>query len=150
MNGAASMSQTPSGTNLAAPRAARSEAGKSTSTRVGLPPRTRAQISQEILESVKGISLPVVRASLGYRIAILALAVLLVAISLMFAALIGFLLWLVVWHLYQTFATLKIGPYFVFHAPLAILGGLLLVLLLKPIFFRRRDDMSDVLVLRQE
>src|SRR6184192_1227512 len=79
-----------------------------------------------------------------------ALLAFLVLIPLAYLALLAFLGWLFVWHVYQAFASLSAGPYFLFHLPMALLGGLLTLFLIKPVFFRRHSDDDAVLTLTRE
>src|SRR5438067_2129761 len=86
----------------------------------------------------------------GYGLAMGALVAFLVLIPLAYLALLAFLAWLFVWHVYQAIASLSAGPYFLFHLPMALLGGLLTLFLIKPVFFRRHSDDDAVLTLTRE
>jgi Zn-dependent protease with chaperone function len=83
----------------------------------------------------------------GYAGAMWLLATGLTLIPLVYFGLLAFLAYLVLWHGYETLATLSEGPYFLFHAPMALLGGLLLVFLIKPVFFRKKSKDSALLAL---
>src|SRR3954465_14212554 len=76
----------------------------------------------------------------GYATGLAMLAAFLVLIGLLYVALVAFLAWLFSWHVYQGLASLGQGPYFIFHFPMAVLGGLLVCFLVKPVFFRDKSD----------
>jgi hypothetical protein len=107
----------------------------------------RADIPDRVIEALE-ITVPPSRISTAYRAALAMLGVALVMIAAAFAALLAFMAWLVVWHLLGAVVSLSQGPYFIFHIPMAMLGLLLLVLLLKPLFFRPKstDDRAVRLV----
>lgn len=86
----------------------------------------------------------------AYGFAMGALAVALVLIPLAYLALVAFLGWLLIWHVYQAIVSFQYGPYFLFHIPMALLGGLLLVFLIKPVFMRKRDDGDAVIKLNPD
>lgn len=102
----------------------------------------------QILRSVE-INVPVVEAPAAYGWAMTALAAFLVLIPLFYLTVLLFLGWLCYFHIGQTFATFKHGPYFIFHLPMAILGGTLLVFLVKPVFFRSRRSDAGVITLNR-
>lgn len=104
--------------------------------------------SEEILASLD-FTIPRTAVSSGYGIALALLATGLTLIPLIYLAMLGFFGYLVGWHTYQVFATLEDGPFFVFHFPMAFLGGLLLLFLIKPVFFRRRTRSGQVLTLTE-
>src|SRR5947207_4532856 len=114
------------------------------------PPTTSKSRAEQILAALRGTSVPGPQTSLGYRLAISLLAVTLLVISIAFGAMLLFLIWLVGWHVFQAVVTLSIGPYFIFHVPMALLGGLLLLFMFKPLFFRDKDLYSDVLILQEQ
>ena len=95
---------------------------QSSSAHTQAPARSRAE---QILAALRGTSVPGPQTSAGYRLAIGSLAVALLVISIAFGAMLLFLIWLVGWHVFQAIVTLSIGPYFIFHVPMALLGGLL-------------------------
>jgi Zn-dependent protease with chaperone function len=108
-----------------------------------------AKKSAQILAALN-VTLPQAKVASGYGVAMGALALFLVLLPLAYVTLAGFLAWLLVWHVFQTFASLQYGPYFVFHVPMALLSGLLLLFLAKPIFFRLKDKEQDVIALQPE
>jgi Zn-dependent protease with chaperone function len=121
----------------------------------GLPKRQPANaaaapkakpLPKDILAALD-VEVPPVEAPAGYGVAMGLLVAFLVLITLAYAALVAFLAWLLVWHVYQTIISLPHGPYFLFHLPMALLGGLLLLFLVKPVFFRRRSGESGLLTL---
>ena len=95
------------------------------------------------------ISVPPVQVPAGYGVAMAALVAFLALITVAYVALVAFLAWLFVWHLFQTFVSFQHGPYFLFHIPMALLGGLLLLFLVKPVFFRQHRGHDGVVTLRQ-
>jgi Zn-dependent protease with chaperone function len=104
--------------------------------------------SNSLLDALKFV-VPQTRVSAGYGIAMGLLSIWLLMIPLFYVALLAFLGYLVVWHAYEVFETFSQGPYFVFHVPMAFLGGLLLVFLIKPVFFRRKGKSGQVLTLNE-
>ncbi len=84
------------------------------------------------------ITIPSGQISTAYRTALVTLGAALVILTAAFAALLAFMGWLVVWHVLAAVESLAQGPYFIFHLPMALLGLLLLVFLLKPVFFRKK------------
>jgi Zn-dependent protease with chaperone function len=102
----------------------------------------------QILRAVE-IDVPKFTPPVSYGLATSALALCLVLLPLAYLALVAFLGWLLVWHVFQTFASFEYGPYFIFHVPMALLGGLLLVFLIKPVFFRRRMRDEGLLTLER-
>jgi len=102
--------------------------------------------SHQIL-SAMNIAVPQIEPPAGYAWIMSAVAAFLVLIPLAYLALLLFLVWLLFWHVCQTFSTLSDGPYFLFHAPMAFLAGLLLIFLIKPVFFRSREDSEQVITL---
>src|SRR6185437_9342106 len=97
-----------------------------------------ASISAEQLLASLDVEVPPAAIPRGYRLAVACLAIGLTLIPLLYLAILAFFAYLVIWHATQTFATLGDGPFFVFHVPMAIFGGLLLLFLIKPVFFRRK------------
>jgi Zn-dependent protease with chaperone function len=93
------------------------------------------------------VSVPQVKPPAAYGLFMGVLAVCLVLLPVLYLALVAFLGWLVVWHLFQAYSSFSQGPYFVFHLPMAFLGGLLLLFLVKPVFFRARGGDDGVLPL---
>src|SRR5688572_6891859 len=93
------------------------------------------------------VSVPTVKPPAAYGLFMGVLAVCLVLLPVLYLGLVAFLGWLVVWHLFQAYGSFSQGPYFVFHLPMAFLGGLLLLFLVKPVFFRRRGGDDGVLPL---
>src|SRR4051812_33422325 len=75
----------------------------------------------------------------GYATRLAMIAAFLVCIGACYLALVAFLAWLFCWHVYQGFASLGEGPYFLFHFPMALLGGLLVCFLVKPLFLRNKQ-----------
>ncbi|MEZ0268421.1 MAG: M48 family metallopeptidase [Phycisphaerae bacterium] len=86
----------------------------------------------------------------GYGWALAGVATFLVVISAVYLALLAFLGWLLAWHVFQTFVSLRHGPYFIFHLPMALLAGTLLLFLVKPVFFRRKPGKDGVIALQPE
>src|SRR4051812_19612321 len=78
------------------------------------------------------IEVPQAEVPAGYGFAMAGLAAFLILITTAYLALIAFLGYLLVWHVWQTIASLGHGPFFLFHVPMALLGGLLLLFLIKP------------------
>jgi hypothetical protein len=111
-------------------------------------PESPAVSDQEIISSLE-ISLPRTAVSSGYGIAMILLAGWLTLIPLVYLAMLAFMAYLVVWHLYEAVDTFSDGPFFIFHLPMAFLGGLLLLFLIKPVFFRRRAKKEESLVLTE-
>lgn len=110
---------------------------------------TQSIRSKADLLAALDFTLPRGAASQGYGVGMGLLAVGLACIPAAFLAVLAFMAYLVLWHAYQGVVTLSEGPYFIFHLPMALLGGLLLVFLLKPIFFRRRAKDEGVFTLRE-
>jgi Zn-dependent protease with chaperone function len=127
----------------------RSAAGAGTA-----PPVTRAAVDparqREAMLAALNVEVPATPLPPGYGLAMGALVAFLILIPLAYLALLAFLAWLFVWHVYQALASLSAGPYFVFHLPMALLGGLLTLFLIKPVFFRRHADDDAVLTLTRE
>jgi len=98
---------------------------------------------QALLDALD-VQVPVSEVPAAYGFAMSALTAFLVLIPLFYVALIAFLAWLLVWHVFQAFVSLQYGPYFFFHIPMALLGGLLLLFLIKPVFFRRKETDDSV------
>src|SRR5215217_1960511 len=98
-------------------------------------PKTRAD-HRHVLAALD-VSVPQVKPPAAYGLFMGVLAVCLVLLPVLYLALVAFLGWLIVWHLFQAYSSFSQGPYFVFHLPMAFLGGLLLLFLVKPVFFRR-------------
>lgn len=86
----------------------------------------------------------------GYATGLALLAAFLILIGLSYLALLAFLAWLFGWHIYQGLTSLGQGPYFLFHFPMALLGGLLVCFLVKPVFFRDKRDADDFVALTPE
>jgi Zn-dependent protease with chaperone function len=110
--------------------------------------RQQAAIAQRVLPAFD-FTVPRRAIPPGYGVAMGLLAGCLTLIPLIYLALLAFLLYLVAWHTYQSLATLSQGPYFAFHVPMALLGGSLLLFLVKPVFFRKRPDKIDVVSISQ-
>ena len=104
--------------------------------------------AQKILSHLD-ITVPPVEVPAGYGLAMAGLVAFLALITVAYVALVAFLGWLFVWHAFQTVVSFQHGPYFLFHIPMALLGGLLLLFLVKPVFFRRKPAHDGVLVLRE-
>lgn len=104
---------------------------------------------EQILQALN-VAVPKVKPPVAYGVAMGALAVCLVLLPVAYLALVAFLGWLAVWHFIQTFASFEYGPYFVFHLPMAFLGGLLFLFLVKPVFFRRRSKDGHVITLSRD
>src|SRR5437868_7510131 len=104
---------------------------------------------QQILASLD-FEVPAVEVPAGYGLAMALLVAFLILITLAYAALVAFLAWLFIWHIYQTIVSLPHGPYFIFHLPMALLGGLLLLFLVKPLFLRRKSGESGLITLTPE
>src|SRR5688572_21255127 len=113
------------------------------------PPAPPKDHSKQILAALEA-SIPKVDAPTGYRVAMGALALCLVLLPVLYLALLGFLSWLVVWHVFQTFVSIQHGPFFVFHLPMSLLAGLLLLFLIKPVFFRDKTKDESIITLRRE
>jgi Zn-dependent protease with chaperone function len=107
------------------------------------------QRDQKILTAVE-IDVQKTKVPAAYGLAMGALATCLVLLPLAYVALLAFLGWLLIWHSFQTFASFEYGPYFVFHVPMACLAALLLLFLVKPIFFRLRMKDDGVMTLTRE
>jgi Zn-dependent protease with chaperone function len=103
--------------------------------------------SQDILASLD-LQLPRTDPPPGYGVAMGLLVAFLVLTTLAYLGLVAFLVWFLVWHVCQAYITLSRGPYFLFHLPMALLGGLILLFLIKPVFFRQKSGASSVLTLR--
>ena len=115
-----------------------------------LPPADGDRPSDEQLLASLDVSLPQVKPPVAYGLAMGLLSAWLTLIPLAYLALLAFMSWLVVWHSLQAIATLSEGPFFVFHVPMAFLGGLLLLFLIKPVFFRRKAKDAPILTLREQ
>ncbi len=102
--------------------------------------------NKEILKALD-IQVPQVKAPAAYGVALGLLVACLLLIASAFAALLAFLAWLIVWHLRSAVVSFQQGPYFIFHVPMALLGVLLLVFLLKPLYFRSKAKESHILKL---
>jgi hypothetical protein len=128
---------------------------KSASVRVGGEVRAGAGRSErrwsdaQILAAAD-FSVPRIRPPSGYVAALGVLATALVFVPLIYLALVAFLTWIFLWHAGQTFASLSLGPFFIFHVPMAILGGVLIVFLVKPVFFRGKATEEGVVALTRE
>jgi len=96
------------------------------------------------------IQVPLTPPPAGYGWALAGLAAFLIVITAAYISLVTFLGWLTVWHVWQTIVSLKHGPYFIFHLPMALLGFLLFLFLIKPVFFRRKSGNEGILTLRAE
>ncbi|HVW36955.1 MAG TPA: M48 family metallopeptidase, partial [Pirellulales bacterium] len=83
----------------------------------------------------------------GYGWALAWMGAALVIVPLVFLAVMALFAWMSVWHLYQTVEWLGEGPYFAFHLPMALIGTVLLLMLIKPLFFRRKGDEDPVVEL---
>ncbi len=99
------------------------------------PPLDPEAVQRQVLG---GLSFTVPKATppAGYAAAMTGLAACLVLMAVAYAALLLFLAWLAGWHAYQAVASLGYGPYFLFHVPMAVAGGVMLLFLVKPVFFR--------------
>ncbi len=101
---------------------------------------------RQLLDSLN-FTLPELTVPPGYGFFLGCLATLLMLMPVFYVALIVFLGWLVVWHAYQALASLQQGPFFIFHGPMALLGLLLFLFLVKPVFFRCRPDKDRIVTL---
>src|SRR4051812_25996171 len=110
-----------------------------------LPPDP-AQQRRAILAALN-VEVPRTELPPGYGLAMAGLATFLVVITAAYLALVAFLAYLLVWHVWQTTASFSHGPYFLFHVPMAPRGGLLLLSLINPVFFRPRRDEGAILTL---
>ncbi len=125
-----------------------SPAGK---TRAGSARTVSKKVASRNPEAILGalnVRVPEVEAPTGYGWAMGGLACFLIVIGAAYFAMVAFLGWLMVWHLFQTFVSLRYGPYFLFHLPMALLGGMLMLFLIKPVFFRRKAEDSAIVTLR--
>jgi Zn-dependent protease with chaperone function len=109
----------------------------------------RPAVAEKILGALD-VEVPQIEAPAGYGVALAGLVAFLVVIGLAYLALLAFLGWLLVWHVFQALASFSHGPYFIFHIPMALLGGLLLLFLIKPVFFRRRGEAEAVITLGED
>lgn len=111
---------------------------------------TAAASHRKALLAALDVSVPPCEVPAGYGLAMGSLAVALVLIPFAYVALVAFLAWLLIWHVFQAIVSLQYGPYFIFHIPMALLGGLLLLFLIKPVFFRQRESQDGVLTLKPD
>lgn len=116
--------------------------------RPGSPSRTQTRKVQDRAEqaiAALAVEVPAVVAPPGYRVAMGLLVAWLVVISLVYAAVVAFFAYLFGWHVYQTF-----NEFALFHLPMAVVGGLLLLFLVKPLFLRAKGNETDVVALTAE
>src|SRR4051812_42957130 len=113
-------------------------------------PAANAVARRDTILRALDIEVPPVEVPPGYGVAMAGLVAFLVLLSVAYLALVAFLGWLLVWHVLQTFVSVPHGPYFLFHLPMALLGGLLLLFLVKPVFFRRKPSQEGVIQLTKE
>ena len=99
---------------------------------------------QPLLDSLN-FALPELKVPPGYGFFLGCLATALMLMPLFYLALIAFLGWLMLWHAYQA---LQHGPYFIFHVPMALLGLVLFLFLVKPVFLRCRPDKDRIITLK--
>ncbi|MFI5377960.1 MAG: M48 family metalloprotease [Tepidisphaerales bacterium] len=104
---------------------------------------------REILQAVDVI-VPQVQVPRGYGVYLGFLAAALMLMPPLYLAMLAFLAWLAVWHTWQAFASMEYGPFFIFHFPMAGLGALLLLFLIKPVFLRQREDSGRIVTLRPQ
>src|SRR5918993_3783812 len=97
-------------------------------------PSPTAKADHRHLLAALDVSVLPVKPPAAYGLFMGVLAVCLVLLPVLYLALVAFLGWLIVWHLFQAYSSFSQGPYFVFHLPMAFLGGLLLLFLVKPVF----------------
>jgi Zn-dependent protease with chaperone function len=109
----------------------------------------KAAVREALLESLRFV-LPPREADKGYRWSVGVLAGGLGVSLLLFVMLLGFLLWLAVFHALSAVSSLGKGPYFLFHGPMALLAVVLLVFLLKPFFVKRQRGLEAKLELKRE
>ncbi len=83
----------------------------------------------------------------GYGNALAFVVAALVIVPILFLGVVGLFTWMSVWHLYESVAWLQEGPYFIFHLPMALIGLMLLVMLVKPLFFQRKNKDEGVIAL---
>jgi Zn-dependent protease with chaperone function len=117
-----------------------------------VPPRAgqvRIKKSQKAMLDALGVSVPESKPPASYAVALGFLAAFVVLLPLIYGGLLAFLGWLAIWHFWQAFESLSYGPYFVFHLPMALLGALLVVFLIKPVFFRPRTTAGGVVTLQR-
>jgi Zn-dependent protease with chaperone function len=93
------------------------------------------------------ITIPANRVPTAYVALLGVLAVTLALLAAAFVGLLVFLGWLVVWHVASAAISLPQGPYFVFHLPMALLAGFLLLFLVKPLFFRGKGEEQKIVTL---
>lgn len=113
-------------------------------------PDPSASISGEKLLASLDVKVPPTAIPRGYRMAVACLAIGLTLIPLLYIAILAFFAYLVIWHATETFTTLADGPFFIFHLPMAIFGALLLLFLIKPVFFRKRPPALEVISLKEK
>jgi Zn-dependent protease with chaperone function len=127
-------------------------AGQAVSRAVPSPAKSdpsRAAAGETILKAMD-FTVPECEVPTGYGVALAGLVAFLIVFGAAYLALVGFLGWLLVWHVFQAAASLRSGPYLLFHLPMALLGGLLLLFLIKPVFSRRKSDSDAIVVLTPE
>ena len=103
-------------------------------------------------EIMRGLPAEVpLRATAGqYKRALVLLTAAMIVSYSAFALLVVFLLWLVVWHVYSVFVSWQYGPYFLFHGPMAIVGGVIVFFILKPFFLKGKAAEGAEIVLTRE
>ncbi len=109
-------------------------------------PRPAKDASQRILNALD-VNVPQQGPPASYTVALGFLVACVVLLPLMYLTLLAFLGWLAVWHVFQAYESLSYGPYIIFHLPMALLGIMLVVFLIKPVFFRKKFETSGVLTL---
>lgn len=114
---------------------------------VDLAPRNDPSSQRDVATLLADRPLKAPPVSTAYALAMALVAVWFTFIPLLYLALLAFLAYLAIWHVRQTIITFDDGPFFVFHAPMAFLGGLLLLFLIKPVFFRRKPGETAALTL---
>ncbi len=119
-----------------------------TAARPVATPLDPAAVERQVLG---GLDFAVPKAPLpgGYAGLMALLAGCLVLMPVAYVALVAFLGWVAAWHAYQAVATLGTGPYFLYHVPMAVAGGLMVFFLIKPVSFRSKEDLTGVITLAE-
>jgi Zn-dependent protease with chaperone function len=96
------------------------------------------------------VDVPVADTPFAYALAMGALVAWLALITLAYLLLLAFMAYLFAWHVYQAVDSFGQAPFLLFHIPMALVGGLLLLFLIKPVFFRAKTKEAGVTPLRRE